>query len=74
MIIPPEKLDPSTLDSLLESFITREGTDYGSEELTLQQKLENLKSQLTSGGVVISYDELSESLNLVPKDQHRAKT
>ncbi len=29
MIIPWHDLDPETLDNLIESFVLREGTDYG---------------------------------------------
>lgn len=42
MIIPWEELEEETLINIAESFILREGTDYGVEELSLQQKTQNL--------------------------------
>ena len=38
MIIPWEELEESTLYNVLDSFILREGTDYGRQELSLEEK------------------------------------
>ena len=38
MIIPWQDLAPETLENLIESFVLREGTDYGEQERTLEQK------------------------------------
>lgn len=38
MIIPWQELEAETLDNIVESVILREGTDYGIEELSLNQK------------------------------------
>ena len=38
MIIPWQDLAPETLDNLIESFVLREGTDYGEQERSLEQK------------------------------------
>ena len=35
MIIPWQELSTETLDNLIESFVLREGTDYGMQEKTL---------------------------------------
>ncbi|MGL5266903.1 MAG: YheU family protein, partial [Plesiomonas shigelloides] len=34
MIIPWQQLEPETLNNLLESFVLREGTDYGQQEMS----------------------------------------
>ena len=39
MIIPWEELEESTLYNVLDSFILREGTDYGRQELSLEKIL-----------------------------------
>ncbi|WP_211357017.1 YheU family protein, partial [Enterobacter hormaechei] len=39
MIIPWQDLDPETLDNLIESFVLREGTDYGEHERSLTDKV-----------------------------------
>ena len=65
MIIPPEKLTESVLVSIVESFVTREGTDYGDMEYTLEQKVNQVLPKVYAGEIVISYDEASESVTLV---------
>ncbi|MFL0802115.1 MAG: YheU family protein [Agarilytica sp.] len=68
MIIPPEKLTLEALRSIVESVIIREGTDYGVHEFTLEEKVGELLPQVLGGEVLISYDEESESVTLVPKE------
>ena len=69
MLIPYQDLDPATLYNLIESFILREGTDYGEEEIPLSQKTENVLQQLKDGSVIIQYSQLSESVTLLRKSQ-----
>ena len=49
MIIPWQELSTETLDNLIESFVLREGTDYGMQEKTLEQKVADVKKQLAPG-------------------------
>ena len=51
MIIPWQDLDPETLDNLIESFVLREGTDYGEHERSLTDKVADVKQQLKSGEI-----------------------
>ena len=69
MLIPYQELEPDTLHNLIESFILREGTDYGEQEISLPQKTENVLQQLKEGSVVILYSQLSESVTLIHKNQ-----
>lgn len=71
MIIPPERLAAQTLESLLEAFITREGTDYGMVELSLEVKLRQLKQQLDKGAVIIWFDSASESTQLMTQEEYQ---
>ena len=52
MLIPWQDLSPETLENLIESFVLREGTDYGEHERTLEQKVADVKRQLQCGGMV----------------------
>lgn len=52
MIIPWQELATDTLNSLIESFVLREGTDYGEHERSLEQKVEDVRRQLKNGEVV----------------------
>ncbi|TIE66479.1 YheU family protein, partial [Legionella pneumophila] len=36
MLIPWQELSPEALENLIESFVLREGTDYGEHERTLE--------------------------------------
>ncbi len=69
MLIPYQNIAPETLKNLIESFILREGTDYGEQELSLAQKTDNILAQLKEGSVVIQYSQLSESITLIHKSQ-----
>ncbi|ABR73391.1 hypothetical protein CBG46_05400 [Actinobacillus succinogenes] len=68
MIIPWQSLDDDTLKNVAESFILREGTDYGFEELSLQQKVDNLLGLIRSGSAVIVWSELHETIDIKDKD------
>ena len=68
MIIPWQELAPETLDSLIESFVLREGTDYGEHERSLEQKVNDVKRQLKSGDVLLVWSELHETVNIMPRN------
>ncbi|WP_444927307.1 YheU family protein [Microbulbifer sp. TRSA002] len=65
MIIPFEQLGADTLQSLLEEYATREGTEYGEREVELVDKVASLRRQLQSGQVVIWFEPGEETVNLV---------
>ncbi len=67
MIIPWQTLEESTLNNLLDSFILREGTDYGEKELTLAEKRARLLAQLQADKVVIVWSEIHESIDIKDK-------
>lgn len=67
MIIPWQALEESTLYNVLDSFILREGTDYGERELSLEEKRTRLLAQLKADKVVIVWSELHESLDIKDK-------
>lgn len=71
MMIPWQDLAPETLDSLIESFVLREGTDYGEHERSLEQKVADVKRQLQSGEVLLVWSELYETVNIMPRNQFR---
>lgn len=67
MKIPIEELESDTLYAIAESFVLREGTDYGTEEISLKEKVLQVLEQLKSGDVVLLYSELHETVDIVPK-------
>lgn len=69
MIIPHQQLSPEALQSLMEEFVTRSGTDYGATEISLQQKVEQVRRQLDGGDVVIVFDPATESVSLLSRQE-----
>ena len=69
LLIAPENLSPAALSALIEDFVTRDGTDYGRDEVSLSRKAEQLRGQLSRGEVVIVFDEDSESVSLMTREQ-----
>lgn len=67
MIVPFQQLSLDALHGLIEEFITREGTDYGEVEISLADKVEQVKSQLQSKDVVIVFDPVMETVTLLPR-------
>ena len=67
MIIPWQDLDSDTLNNLLEHIVLREGTEYGEHDVSLADKVDEVRQQLKQGLAVIVYSELHESINIVSK-------
>ena len=63
--IPAEQLNAELIDAVIESFVLREGTDYGSMEISLDKKKEQIRKQLAKNEVRIVYDFESESVTLM---------
>ena len=59
-------LSAEALRGLVEEFITREGTEYGHREFSLDDKVRQVERQLASGEVKIVFDNVEERANLVP--------
>lgn len=73
MIIPFTDLSTETLENLIEQFVLQEGTEYGEHDVSLAEKVIQVKQQLKIGEALIVYSELHESVNIVPAAQLRNK-
>ncbi|RUO20562.1 YheU family protein [Aliidiomarina haloalkalitolerans] len=71
MQIPYTEIDADTLTRLIEHFVLREGTDYGLEEKSLEEKVADVRQQLERGDAIIVYSELHESVNIVAAQDYR---
>jgi uncharacterized protein YheU (UPF0270 family) len=71
MIISAEHLSQAALQGLIESFITREGTDYGEYEVSLEDKVQQIKVLLATGDVLIIYDAGTESTTIMTRQQYQ---
>lgn len=64
MIIPWKDIEAETLENLIKEFVLREGTDYGDVEISLQNKIDQVKHQLASGEANIVFSELHETVDI----------
>jgi len=62
--IPHTALSADALTGVIESFVLREGTDYGVHEFPLPQKIAQVRSQLERGEAQIWYDPGTRSVEI----------
>lgn len=74
MIIPQSAISADALLGIIREFVTREGTEYGAEEVSLETKVKQVQRQIDRGDVVIVFDEGTETVDLVSKGSQRYKT
>jgi uncharacterized protein YheU (UPF0270 family) len=74
VVVPHRELDGELLRAVIESFVLREGTDYGERELSLDQKVAGVIRQLDRGEAQIVFDPQTESVHIVvvPASARRA--
>ncbi len=65
MKIPYTELSQEALWGVMEAFILREGTDYGHEEITIDQKRSRVLSMLQSGEAEIVFYQESDHIDIV---------
>ena len=65
MQIPYTELSQEALLGVMDAFILREGTDYGHEEITIDQKRSRVLSMLQSGEAEIVFYQESDHIDIV---------
>ena len=66
--IPIDRLSADILQSVIEEYVTRDGTDYGEREIDLEMKIRQVKHQLECGMAVLVYDHESQTCNVFMVD------
>ena len=64
--VPYTALSEAVLARLIEEFVTRAGTDYGTVERSLDEKIADVRRQLVRREAVIVFDPATETTNIVP--------
>jgi hypothetical protein len=72
MIIPIDSVEKDTLIAIVEAFVLREGTEYGENDWSLSDKIEQVLWQLDSGKAFLVYSELHETVNIIPAESIKA--
>jgi uncharacterized protein YheU (UPF0270 family) len=65
IIVPYRELSASALQGVIESFVLREGTEYGATDFSLDQKVAHVMRQLERKEAHVVFDPDSESVNIV---------
>jgi hypothetical protein len=63
--VPHRALGVDVLRGVVESFVLREGTEYGEQEFSLEQKVAHVMRQLERGEAQIIFDPISQTVGLV---------
>ena len=66
--IPLSRVPPDTLQALLEEYASRDGTDYGERESTLDERVASLRKHLADGRLALLYDGDSETWDIVGEE------
>jgi uncharacterized protein YheU (UPF0270 family) len=63
--LPFDALSPEALRNLVEEFVTRDGTDYGAIERSVEQKIAQVMQQIRAGEARLTFDPETETANIV---------
>ena len=67
--IPHTELSADALRGVIESFVLREGTEYGAKDFTLDEKVAQVVRQLERKEAQILFDPASETIDLIVKSR-----
>ena len=65
IVIPHRELSAGALRGVLESFVLREGTEYGEHEVSLDEKVAQVLLQLERGEAQVIFNAALESIDIV---------
>lgn len=65
--VPFDQLAPETLRRVLEEYVSREGTDYGDGDFTMDGKCAAVLRQLRKGEAIIVFDLATETMDIVSR-------
>jgi uncharacterized protein len=65
VVIPYTELSEDALRGVLESFVLREGTEYGERDVALDTKVAQVLRQLKKGEAQIVFDPGTETIDIL---------
>jgi uncharacterized protein len=65
IFVPYTDLSEGALRGVLESFVLREGTEYGERDVSLEQKVAQVTRQLQRGDAQIVFDPQSQTIDIL---------
>jgi len=70
--VPHTELSGEALHGVIESFVLREGTDYGAHDVPHETKIAQVLRQLERGEAKILFDPVTETIDIVVKRGFKA--
>jgi uncharacterized protein len=64
VVVPYTELAADLLHAVVESYVLRQGTDYGEKEFSLEDKVAHVISQLERGDAQIVFDPETETVSI----------
>jgi len=71
--VPHSELAPETLRRVIESYVLREGTEYGAHDVGLEVKVQQVVRQLDRGEAKILFDTVEETIDIVVARTRRSR-
>ena len=65
IIVPHTELSADALEGVIQSFVLREGTDYGERDVSFDTKVMQVRRQLERREAEIVFDQNTESITIV---------
>jgi uncharacterized protein YheU (UPF0270 family) len=72
VVVPHAELSADALRGVIEAFVLREGTEYGSSEVQLDTKVDEVLRQLDRKEAAIVFDPATESIDIVVRRNLRS--
>lgn len=67
--VPPARIPRESLQALLEEFATRDGTDYGEQETSVQERVAQLQRLLGNGKLRLLFNVEDERWDIVAAER-----
>lgn len=65
IVVPHTELSPDALTGVIQSYVLREGTDYGEQVVPFETKVEQVRRAIERKEADIVYDQNTESIDIV---------
>ena len=71
IVVPHTELSADALTGVIQSFVLREGTDYGERDVPFDTKVMQVRQQLERREAEIVFDPNTESIDIVVRKPTR---
>jgi uncharacterized protein YheU (UPF0270 family) len=68
IVVPHTELSADALEGVIQSFVLREGTDYGERDVPFETKVLQVRRQLERREAEIIFDQNTESITIVVRN------